>query len=450
MTKAEKRENCADYNEFAAWMRIVQHFFPDLPKWFNGMADPRHQSYITYSAAVLVLMCVMKNVTGVVTMRAMNEQFSRNEAIENLMLLTGDKFDEMPDWQTANNFLQRLAPEELNEIRIKMINVLIRSKQFYDSRLLGCWRIILDGTGVAYFKERHCEHDLVQKHKNPTTGTETLLYFHKVLEAKIVLAKNLVISIGTEFIENENADVDKQDCETRAAKRLMKRIKQEFPRLPIVIQGDGLYATIPMMEVCSKLKWHYLFTLKDGSQETLMNDFKGMIALEDFNDHHMVKYREEIGNACFINHMENISTKSQTCNIFQYDIKDKKGKNVCFCWITDLLITKGNVQSFVAAGRGRWDIENKGFNNQKNGIYEIEHLSSKNTTAMKNHYLITQIADILMQIYLAFDKTISVLKKSLKGTASQLLNRFTSVFISSEKYKILCKRTTLRLCLDGS
>lgn len=450
MTKAEKREISADYNEFAAWMRISQHFFPDLPKWLNNMEDPRHQSYITYRAAVLILMCVMKNVTGVVTMRAMNEQFYRKEAIENLMLLAGEKIDEMPDWQTANNFLQRLAPTELNEIRIKMINTLIRSKQFYDSRLSGCWRIILDGTGIAFFKERHCEHDLVQKYKNPSTGAETLLYFHKVLEAKIVLANNLVISIGTEFIENENADVDKQDCETRAAKRLLKRIKEEFPRLPVVVQGDGLYATMPMMELCSQLKWHYLFTLKEGCQGNLMADFKDMIALEDFNDRYTVKYREESGTACFINNVENVSDKNQICNIFQYVTTNIEGEIVCFTWITDFPITKGNIQSLIVAGRGRWAIENDGFNNQKNGIYEIEHLSSKNTTAMKNHYLITQIADVLMQLYLAFDKTIWILKKSLKGTAAQLLIRFTSFFISKEKYEELCQRTTMRLNTENS
>lgn len=35
----------------------------------------------------------------------------------------------------------------------------------------------------------------------------TKLYYHKVLEAKIVLNDNIIISLGTEFIENEKEDV---------------------------------------------------------------------------------------------------------------------------------------------------------------------------------------------------------------------------------------------------
>lgn len=51
----------------------------------------------------------------------------------------------------------------------------------------------------------------------------------------------------------------------------------------------------------------------------------------------------------------------------------------------------------IQAARGRWKIENEGFNNQKNGLYRIGHLNSYKSNAMKNHYLLTQIADIFMQ-----------------------------------------------------
>lgn len=45
-------------------------------------------------------------------------------------------------------------------------------------------------------------------------------YYHKALEAKLVLAPDITISLDTEFIENENEDVSKNDCEMNAAKRL--------------------------------------------------------------------------------------------------------------------------------------------------------------------------------------------------------------------------------------
>ena len=62
---------------------------------------------------------------------------------------------------------------------------------------------------------------------------------------------------------------------------------------------------------------------------------------------------------------------------------------------TSLELAKKNLEEMIYAGRG-WKIGNEGFNNQKNGLYRIEHLNSKNNNAMKNHYLLTQISDILM------------------------------------------------------
>lgn len=68
----------------------------------------------------------------------------------------------------------------------------------------------------------------------------------------------------------------------------------------------------------------------------------------------------------------------------------------------------------IFAGRGRWEIENDGFYNQKKGLYCIEHLNSKNSNAMKKHYLLKQISDILMQLYLARNPYIKKLKQTKK------------------------------------
>lgn len=46
-------------------------------------------------------------------------------------------------------------------------------------------------------------------------------------EAKLVVG-DMVLSIGTEFIENESEDVKKQDCELKAFYRLAEKIKQDI------------------------------------------------------------------------------------------------------------------------------------------------------------------------------------------------------------------------------
>ena len=45
----------------------------------------------------------------------------------------------------------------------------------------------------------------------------------------MILGDKLVISLDTEFIENEKEDAEKQDCEVNAAKRLLGRLKKLSP-----------------------------------------------------------------------------------------------------------------------------------------------------------------------------------------------------------------------------
>lgn len=132
---------------------------------------------------------------------------------------------------------------------------------------------------------------------------------------------------------------------------------------------------------------------------------------------------------------------------YEYEMKDKKGKQqaISFQWISSLEVTKRNIEEMIFAGRGRWKIENEGFNNQKNGLYRIEHLNSKNSNAMKNHYLITQISDILMQLYLAWNPYIKKLKQTKKNTSSWLLESFRRQTITKEDVSYIFRYTTVYL-----
>ncbi len=48
----------------------------------------------------------------------------------------------------------------------------------------------------------------------------------------------------TEFIENPDEKVHKQDCELKAFYRLTRSLKAPFQRLPVLTTGDGLYAWV--------------------------------------------------------------------------------------------------------------------------------------------------------------------------------------------------------------
>ncbi len=126
----------------------------------------------------------------------------------------------------------------MEKLRGQMIHALLRRRRFEDARLLGeYWMVIFDATGLFHFKERHCPHCL-KKDLHKGTENEKTVYYHHVLEAKIVLGDGFVVSIGTEFIENE--DVTKNDCETKALKRLAEKLKKEYRSLCDYGRSDSL------------------------------------------------------------------------------------------------------------------------------------------------------------------------------------------------------------------
>lgn len=448
MRKIEKREGKKRDRGIVDFMMVTNHFFHGLSDWISEMDDPRNPSYITYSQADLNYMAILKNVCGQHSMREMEENFNKETCIDTLRILSGHQtLEEMPHYDTLNYYLERLSPECLSELRRKMVTSLIRGKQFNRNRLLGkYWRVILDGTGLFCFKEKHCENCLCTERRTDE-GKKEKLYYHKVLEAKIVLGESVVISLGTEFIENEKEDVEKQDCETNAAKRLMERIKKDYPRLPVCMQGDALYATEPMMKLCrEKYHWEYIFTQKDTRQKLVDEGFEWIKSGGVKKASGLCK---EKGTGCYANHVEEVAGKKETMNVFEYayEKKDKKGKRhgARLRFISSLEVTEKNLDEMIKAGRGRWKIENEGFNSQKNGIYRIEHLNSRNSNAMKNHYLLTQISDILMQLYLAWNPYIKKLKQTVKNTSSGLLESFRGLTVTAEDVSYIFRYTTVYL-----
>ena len=49
-------------------------------------------------------------------------------------------------------------------------------------------------------------------------------------------------------------------------------------------------------------------------------------------------------------------------------------------------------------GRLRWTIENEGFNIQKNGGFALEHAYGTSPWAIKNFYLLMQLAHLILQL----------------------------------------------------
>ena len=429
------------------FVKMQNHFFPNFIERLGKVDDPRKENYIEYASEELLYPLILKNTCTIETMRQMTEWFGDANCTSNLEKLMGRKIENIAHYDTINNFLEKLDINELSKIKLGMVKTLIRNKSFYQARMQeNQWIVILDATGLYHFREKHCDNCLV-KEITDKKGNKKKIYYHNVLEAKIVLADNIILSLGTEFIENESEDVEKQDCEINASKRLLNRIKEEFPKLKICILGDSLYAAESIIDICKDSGWNYLLSCKDGRQKNLILDYRYVIDSGEYGEKENI-LKEEKGIAKYVNHVEEITGKDFIANIFEYEFektnkKTNKSTMVNFLWITDIELTNRNIEEMVKYGRKRWKIENEGFNTQKNILYRIEHLNSKNPNAMKNHYLLTQIADILMQLYLAGTKVLKELKQAIKNTSSRLLETFRRAIVTDEDVFYIKKYTTV-------
>jgi hypothetical protein len=282
---------------------------------------------------------------------------------------------------------------DLERIRKHMIGRLFSARMPERYRLPGKRHaIIVDGTGLFKFNEKHCEHCLRREITNPKTGGKKTVYMHHVLEAKL-LAGDMVFSMGSEFIENESEDVEKQDCGLKAFYRLAGRLKKEYPKLPICIIGDSLYAREPVFSLCEQYGWKFLIRFKAGSIPTVAAEAE---AIRLMGEHETGK-----DGSVFIN---GVAAEKRTLNFLEKTEQRKNPKEgesptQAFVYLTNIGITKGNTAELVSAGRDRWEIENEGFNIQKNHRCFIGHACSKHYGAMKCHYLLAQIAEIIMQLY---------------------------------------------------
>lgn len=431
MSRAEIKRLRKEWKEdLPRFIEAQKHFFPELLERLQKVVDPRQQGSIEYSIEEILYTIIMKNVCNITSMQKMTDEFMDDNIVRNMCAILGKEEREfLPHYVTINDCLEKLDPQELEKLRKAMVYTLIRKKSFDDAKFLKkYWTIIIDGTGLFYFKKKHCDNCLKQV-KNKGTEEEQTFYYHKVLEAKIVLGDQTVVSIASEFIENESETVSKNDCEQNAFKRLAKKLKKDFPRLPICILGDSLYASEPVFDLCKKYTWAFLIRYKDGSIPSVAEEFKTIKGMNEAEEcvvfeekEYKRKKRENLKH-----HMKWVSElpyKKHEVTVMELKI-DKDGKEAgTFQWITDLKITGKTAYEFAMAGRKRWKIENEGFNIQKNQRYDIEHANSLNNQAMKNHYLLTQIADIIMQMYEFKNKTIRKVKRSIKNISSHLLASF--------------------------
>jgi hypothetical protein len=168
--------------------------------------------------------------------------------------LTGDEVDSVPHGDTVARLLGRVAPEALQKIPLAMVRALLEARRLEKFRLLDRYYLLAaDMSGHLYLGDRasaFTEGCLTQTAEDGPT-----LYYRPVCEAKLVTRTGLALSVGSEFVQNgpgpaQSDEQDKQDCEQKAMRRLLPRVKEAFPGLAFCLLADSLHCNEPTFRLC--------------------------------------------------------------------------------------------------------------------------------------------------------------------------------------------------------
>ena len=405
-----------------AFARTVRRFCPALPGLLDGLRDGRLARRCVYLMRPLVLVALMGFVCLLGSRRRLRTAFNGPAGLANLNRLAGTDLATLPHPDTIAAALKKLPAGALDRVRTRLMRALLRSRALEPFRLRGRFYLVaIDATGLLTFRRPHCPHCLVRRLADGRT-----VWQHHVLEAKLVCANGMVFSLDSEFIANADGAA-KQDCEIKAFRRLIPRLRAAFPCLPMCALLDGLYLNAPTMRLLRQKRLRYFITFKKGSLPSAFEEFEALAALTP-------RHRRQVVcgavRRCY-RWVEDLPHGGEAFHVIECVETDRAGRARRFAWATNLRPSAAAVEDLCQKGaRLRWKIENEGFNRQKNGGYALEHAYSQDWDVAQHLYVLLQIAHMISQLLVkgVLRQTPVVrLFGSLRAFAARLLEAWRNV-----------------------
>lgn len=273
--------------------------------------------------------------------------------------------EETPSDTYMRERLDTVDPRSLRPAFTAIFSLLQRGKVLEDYKFLSKYLLIAcDGTGMFSSDTVHCENCCEKHHKEGN-----ITYYHQMLGAVVVHPdQREVFPICPEPISKSDGST-KNDCEQNAMKRLLNDFQREHSHLEVIFTEDALSAKGPYLQRIQEIGAHFIVGVNPTGNPSLFEWLKG-IKLE----RKIVKTKKETFELSFYNGVPlNDTYHDFQVNFIDCLVIDKKSKRTHFSWVTDILVTHGNIEELTKGGRARWKIENETFNTLKNQSYQFEH-----------------------------------------------------------------------------
>jgi hypothetical protein len=278
-----------------------------------------------------------------------------------------------------------------------------KASQAYEY-LDGHYLVSIDGTGHYASSAVHCRECCQKTHRDGRTE-----YYHQLLGAVVVHPQlQMVLPLMPEAITRQDG-ASKNDCERNAAKRLLEGLREDFPKLKLIVVEDSLSSNGPHIALLQALNLRYILGVKPGDHQALfeaVNQLLDTVRCQEWStiDEAGVEHGYRWINELALNQ----SHPDLKVNFLEHwEIKD--GQQRIWSWVTDLSLSRKTVKAVMRAGRARWKVENETFNTLKNQGYGLEHnyghgeqhLATVFATLMMLAFLIDQVQELSCRLFQA-------------------------------------------------
>ena len=184
--------------------------------------------------------------------------------------------DRIPSDTQMREIIDKVSPEDLMPVFDRLLAIAQRGKVLEDYEFLDRGYLLsIDGTGYFESSSTSCLSCCIKVKKD---GTKS--YYHQFLPGVIVHPdQKQVIPISAEPILYQDG-ATKNDCETNATKRLLKRIRKNHPKLKLTVIQDALHSNNPNVRLLRELNMDFIITVKEKGHAALYQTARARTELD--------------------------------------------------------------------------------------------------------------------------------------------------------------------------
>ena len=430
---------------------VVHRLIPNFNETLGKLADPRGRNRITYDLAGETWAVILQRLGISASARDWDNVRHGGFLRENINMLSGCSFTHLPHSDTVKYLLEKIDPAEFNKVLASAFIQLRNARRLDAFRVSGQYLVAVDGVEF-----NSANHEIPHSCHRKLPGGQTE-YFQVALVAYLVTLDNIWFPIWVEFIENPEGEYDKQDCEYKAALRLLPDMKKAFPLQQFCLLMDGLYLKAGVMNIITGYGWDYVITWRDGSAPVFSRKAHSKIRqypknrLRQSDSAHLEDF--ECAWANRITHIPAGGKDGYTANVLEAvgKFEYSQGRTTKFAYVTSRKITKENALPVLRAGRARWGMET-GNNVQKHSELNLESPYGMRGNTSLSYCMLVMVASLvrcLMGKTNYFDKIL--LKEGTGGTSGNVAGALKKAYNSTMAFmRAVCdslRNSILNLCV---